>query len=1034
MTRKKNKPFISAPGPYEAIVVGHMDGSYSGILKVELLSKTRAGNEPERTGQLLDAKYMSPFYGVTPQGATTGLSGYKNTQKSYGMWMIPPDVGTKVIVILIEGNYSQGYWIGCVQDAYMNFMLPGYAATKQVESVTEDATGQVAKKVPVAEYNKYRETGTGRNPTKFLKPPHSDLIKQLVEQGLLDDDVRGTTSSSARREVPSAVFGISTPGPIDKRNGSPTAGTGDESIDKNTFKAQKFVSRLGGSSFVMDDGDDKLLRKGPASTSPPEYENLEALEEGQRHTADVELPANELVRIRTRTGHQILLHNTEDLIYIGNARGTSWIELTSNGKIDIYAQDSISVHSANDINFSADRDINFNAGENVNMMVGKQVRTTAGESINNVAGTNYNTTAGQGISEIAGTDIANYANKKASYQSVGEFTVNSGRHVGISSGGFLGLDSNQMLNIYSGGDTNFITGQKLSLRASNDTNIRLGNVYAETGDFHLGVGEYSSISGEGVINIGCKEFYVNTDTRTEINSDGNFYSLVGRTYNVRAGADIKIQSEYGDIGLRAENNLRLFAKERNIEVFAAENLVQESGVDTTIVANKAVSILSKSEETPFTIESKHNLDITTAKKTILSSTESISISSEEDVKTQAGKSFSVSAGEKAVIRADDEVGIGSGGDINVGASGVISLKGSDTKVQPSGPVSVPSTLSTDEAASATDGALISIAENQVERLVSYVKWHRYDKPYQPRVVINETFAPPAFPAQPTPALYADRVARVPMHEPWNQHENLNPLEFTPDKTRAGSEQSDVFRVEMPDTFATFPVTQDSLGTLSVSPRLKITEDNYFSKIEFTKPSGGDISSFTDVASRMGISEPLALAVIAVLTSQYGEFSHTLAETVPSVDGPEQEVADLVRKRYHNMIDKSDEQVLSAVKGNFFYEVYGHATDYGKAIGNYLPADADSFKGQGYYLGIVGRRMWTKIQLANHYAFGQPFSADAPPTDQVLLQYCLARYVEKFYKDHGRGTLGNVRIMLFGSQDYDLAHLRDQWVYRETFGD
>ena len=29
-----------------------------------------------------------------------------------------------------------------------------------------------------------------------------------------------------------------------------------------------------------------------------------------------ELPHNELFRVRTRTGHQILLHNTEDLIYI----------------------------------------------------------------------------------------------------------------------------------------------------------------------------------------------------------------------------------------------------------------------------------------------------------------------------------------------------------------------------------------------------------------------------------------------------------------------------------------------------------------------------------------------------------------------------------------------------------------------------------------------------------------------------------------------------------------------------------------------
>jgi hypothetical protein len=61
------------------------------------------------------------------------------------------------------------------------------------------------------------------------------------------------------------------------------------------------------------------------------------------------------------------MHNSEDLIYIGNARGTTWIELTSNGKIDIFAEDSISVHTKTDLNFRADRDINLEAVRNVNI-------------------------------------------------------------------------------------------------------------------------------------------------------------------------------------------------------------------------------------------------------------------------------------------------------------------------------------------------------------------------------------------------------------------------------------------------------------------------------------------------------------------------------------------------------------------------------------------------------------------------------------------------------------------------------------------
>ena len=986
-TRTKNQPHKLAPGPYEAVVVGHMDASYSGILKVELLSKTSTGGDPGRSGQVIEARYMSPFYGVTPQSQTTGRSGYQDTQKSYGMWMIPPDVGTRVIVILIEGNTSQAYWIGCVQDRYMNFMTPGYAATKQVESLTGDPTGQVSKKVPVAEYNKYREEATGRNPTKYLKPPHTDIARGLQNQGLIDDDIRGTTSSSARREVPSAVFGISTPGPVDKRDKAPRARVGN-GVD--TGQANPFVSRLGGSSFVMDDGDDKLLRKGPAATTPPEYENIEARESGDPREGEVTLPANELVRIRTRTGHQILLHNTEDLIYIGNARGTSWIELTSNGKIDIYAEDSISVHTANDINFTADRDINFTAGENVNWVVGKQVRVTAGESINNIAGTNHSTTAGQSISEIAGTDISNYANKKASYQAIKDLAVIGGRQVSVSSGGIVGLDAGRILNLYSNGDAMLIADQKLSVRATNDTQIRLGNVYADTGDFHLKLGEYSSILGEGIINVGSKEFYLNTETRCELNSDGDLYSLVDGNTSLRAGGIVKLQSEFEDVQIRAEENIVVFAKEGNIEALAGDEIVQEATNDLILTATD-ISIVSGGRETE---------EGTSKGSIVIESTESL------------------------ILRSDDALGIESSSTIDILADEKISIDGSITDVQ-SGAATIPEI-------DAKDSDLFERGQDEVERLVSYIKWHKYDLPNQPFVVVNDTFPQPVFPAHPTPALYADRVARIPMHEPWYQHENSNPPEFTPDKTRAGSELPDVYRVEIPDTFSTLPVKQDELGTLRVSAKFEINDSNFFSKIQFTAPPAGEVDEFVEIASRMGISPSLSKAVIAVLVSQYGEFSHTLTEQPPSADGPIEEVAELVRKRYHNLVDKTDDEIVAAVQGNFFYEVYGHMTDYGKAIGNIKADDADSYSGRGYYLGIVGRGLWSKLMLANNHSFAMEFLPDSAPSDKKMLQFCFARFIQQFYKDHGRGTLGNARIMLFGSEDYSLAHKRDQFVFDSVY--
>lgn len=367
------------PGPYLATVVSNLDSTYMGILEVKLLRPT--GNN-DSAGQLFSAKYMSPFYGQTSQEyVTEDPDDYNNTQKSYGFWAVPPDVGSTVIVIFIQGNPKRGFWIGCVPDENKNFMVPGLAATKYV--VEGDGS-----RIPVAEYNS-KVSSTVTEPTKIAKPRHP-FADILAAQGLLADDVRGITTSSSRRESPSMVFGISTPGPIDKNNGAKRGMVG-----KTNKQVNAFVSRLGGSSFVMDDGDDKFLRKTPADKGPPDYA---AVEQGEAD-GDVNIPHNELVRIRTRTGHQILFHNSEDLIYISNAKGTTWIELTSNGKIDIYAEDSISIHTKNDMNFLADRDINLEAGRNVNIKAAEIFHAEAGTDYHLIAAADGKITVG-GVSNI----------------------------------------------------------------------------------------------------------------------------------------------------------------------------------------------------------------------------------------------------------------------------------------------------------------------------------------------------------------------------------------------------------------------------------------------------------------------------------------------------------------------------------------------------------------------------------------------------------------------------------------------------------
>jgi len=414
-TDSRTPSTLSSSGPYLAEIVNNLDKSYMGSLEVSLYKDQAVPTELQSWSTTV--KYLTPFYGITSRKFEgNNSSDFNDVQKSYGMWMVPPDVGTRVLVIFVGGNINNGFWIGCVPSDFQNHMVPGLAATDQTNITPEQERRYGTSKLPVAEIHVGSQNlDTVKNPYYMAKAVHP-FADRLLAQGLILDNVRGTTTSSARREVPSSVFGISTPGPIDT---SPGAKKGKLGFDGNR---QFFVSRLGGSSFVMDDGD----------------------ADGQ----------NELVRIRTRTGHQILLHNSHDLIYIGNSKGTSWIEMTSNGKIDIYAQDSVSIHTETDFNFRADRDINLEAGRNINASANNNFNLNVKNDYSLVVDQSGKLSFGAAYNLTAQDDI--------------KFTAISDIHV--KSGAMINQTAQSDINLVSNGNNNFTTNGNTNI-SSNGNHI-----------------------------------------------------------------------------------------------------------------------------------------------------------------------------------------------------------------------------------------------------------------------------------------------------------------------------------------------------------------------------------------------------------------------------------------------------------------------------------------------------------------------------------------------------------------------------------
>jgi len=417
-TREQSK--LPSPGPYLAEVTNHLDPTYMGCLEVALIKGIpSAVNE---IGDSFVVKYLSPFAGNTSvRFEGNKPDDFNSVQKSYGFWMIPPDVGSTVMVIFVDGDPQQGYWFGCAIDPFQNHMIPGIAASRQAAVSSEQLNSKYGTDLlPVAEFHKKSSKERNLSKVDKLQRPVHPFADRLIEQGLLLDVVRGVTSSSARREVPSGVFGISTPGPLDTRPGAPKGDIGFKE------RIQAPVSRLGGTTFVMDDGDI----------------------DGQ----------NELVRLRTRTGHQILLHNSQDLIYIANSKGTAWIEMTSSGKIDIYAKDSVSIHTEADFNFRADRDVNIEAGRDIHM------KAYGGIDINCELKYNLICNKDGKIYFAGSTNLSTGQDLKIQ---CGESANILADDIKLSSAGTMNLGSNGAANITSGGDISIGASGTLYENASN---------------------------------------------------------------------------------------------------------------------------------------------------------------------------------------------------------------------------------------------------------------------------------------------------------------------------------------------------------------------------------------------------------------------------------------------------------------------------------------------------------------------------------------------------------------------------------------
>ena len=359
------------------------------------------GTDPSDSNSWITVSYMTPFYGLTEgTGDKTGYGTYLQNPVSYGMWSSPPDLGTTVICVFVNGDPNYGYWIGCVPEPEALFMVPANGSTETVVTNPNEANSYGgAKKLPVTNINT-NNNAINDSPTFYNepKPVNSYLAGVLNQQGLIRDTIRGTIGTSAQRESPSRVgWGVNTPGRPIYEGGFTDETIADAATGQGQQSSLKITSRRVGHSIVMDDGD--LLGR------------------------------DQLVRLRSSLGHQILMSDDGQCLFIIHANGQSWIELGKEGTIDMYATNSVNIRTQGDLNLHADNNININAKKDLK-----------------ISADNISIETDKKMEIKAGTDFSTYT--------LGKYTLKTDYQMSFKSGGEASFASQ---------NTTYINGSKINL-------------------------------------------------------------------------------------------------------------------------------------------------------------------------------------------------------------------------------------------------------------------------------------------------------------------------------------------------------------------------------------------------------------------------------------------------------------------------------------------------------------------------------------------------------------------------------------------
>lgn len=362
------------------------------------------------------AMYVTPFGGSTSVGTRGPSIHQTNGGVAYGMWAIPK-IGAQVVVMSLDEDHLQRIYLGCVFDALTANTLP------HGRWMFDDHPA-LDSKPPVAPYGPYSGSDG------LIQPLSDNLQKAFgTSKNNLEWQTRAADYSAARVDVSYLQY---TPSNVQD--------------DKGVKSKEGWVSTQGYQTSRIDPNgfvgtQDKNYDSQTYSITSPGFHSI-AMDDRMENCR---------VRFRTTAGHQILMDDTNERIYIATAQGNNWIELDQAGNIDIFTTNKVNIHAAKEINMTSDETIRMYAKKGIHMKSDDEIRIQAKKDIH--------TKSDQNIRQHSGKDTFVQTDGALHLKSKDKFNATSGSTTNIKAKGDANITSSATVNIKGGSQILQTAGQ-----------------------------------------------------------------------------------------------------------------------------------------------------------------------------------------------------------------------------------------------------------------------------------------------------------------------------------------------------------------------------------------------------------------------------------------------------------------------------------------------------------------------------------------------------------------------------------------------